>query len=140
MKTAVIVKGNPAYIKTPLAKNFYNTLRRILRNEDYSVSFDDGEPMTCPVKSDLYIMHSRGCSRVMCLKSKYGQNEDRAILLGSERAGAINHPVDKKWMRDKPADMEWSEYGTPPKEHFILTEEMANQIRSRIRKLEDDEK
>lgn len=140
MKTAVIVRGNPAYTKTALARNFYNSLRLLLKKEGYVVGFDDGEPYTCPTKSDLYIMHSRGCDRLVCLDNKFKQTKEHAILMGSHLKGAINHPIDDKWMKDKPPNVDWDEYGLPPKEHFILTEDMANQIRSRIRKLKDEDK
>ena len=131
MKRAVIIKGNPKYINSSLARDFYRDLERLLKGRGFRVSSDPGLDYTCPVRSDVYIMHSRGCSRIRCLE-KYEQDESRAILLGSQMKGAINHPVDEAWAIAKPDDTSWEDYGDPPKEHFILTSEMKNEINKRL--------
>lgn len=68
-KVAVIVKGNPKYLNDPsvklLAVSFYKKVQSILESKGYSVTFDDGEPMTLPsTKANVWVGHSRGIDRL----------------------------------------------------------------------------
>lgn len=135
--TAVIVKGNSKYLKGKLPNQFYNDLRDLLVDEGFNVSFDPGEDFTCPRKADLYIMHSKGASRICCIKP---ENMHTVIIMGSGHEGSINHPVDTEWMNSKPSDMSWLDYGDPPNEHFMITPEMRTSIIERIQDIKPTKK
>jgi len=110
--TAVIIKGNPAYLAgNKAAHKFYTHLAKHVRDQGYSVSFDPGDAHTMPAKADLWIGHSRGADRL-----QYAPKGVKTIALGAR--GGINHPMDKAM-----------EYGQVPNVfHYILTKEMLAAI------------
>ena len=112
---AVIITGNPLYTNTPAATKFYIDLHNLLSDLGYDVSFDAGEDYTLPEAADLWVGHSRGTGRL-----RFAPSGTRTIALGSE--GAINHPDDNSFRRGQ----------DPGPEHFILTDDMANQIKSQL--------
>lgn len=66
---AIIVKGNPKYIRTHrmkrLAQVFYDEIRAILRAKGYTVEFDEGKAYTLPkVWAGVWVAHSRGIDRL----------------------------------------------------------------------------
>ena len=66
---AIIIKGNPKYLEDPivsdLAKVFYKTVRRMLREQGYRVRMDAGEEYTIPSsKAAVWLAHSRGAGRL----------------------------------------------------------------------------
>lgn len=66
---AVIVKGNPKYIKKPrikpMADQFYSDIKSILENQGYSVELNPGRPYTRPdISAALWVGHSRGVDRL----------------------------------------------------------------------------
>lgn len=110
---AVIVKGNPKFVENnPVADKFYNELADFIISLGYEVSFDAGEPYTQPPEADLWIGHSRGVDRL-----RFAPENTKTIALGVE--GGINHPQDISLMPGQ----------IPDEFHYILSEEMKNEIK-----------
>jgi hypothetical protein len=140
--TAVIVKGNPDHRTEggqgkKKARRFYSHIATVLKDEGYKVSFDKGLPYTQPKKADLWLGHSRGVDRL-----RFAPKETLTIATGSRVAGAINHPLDKKWMSKKEeafrAGQTWKsipakERPPVPNEHLILNSDMEKELRTRVR-------
>jgi hypothetical protein len=113
MRTAIIIKGNPKFIEGNVsAENFYNDLRTFLEGLGYIVSFDDGESYTTPPEADLWIGHSRGSDRL-----RFAPKSTKTIALGIQ--GGINHPKDRAILPGQ----------IPDEFHYILNDEMKNQIK-----------
>jgi hypothetical protein len=67
--TAIIVKGNPKYLKNekvkPLAQALYSEIQRILEAKGYTVEYDEGKEYTQPRDgAQVWIGHSRGVDRL----------------------------------------------------------------------------
>ena len=121
MPTAVVVKGNPAFINNnPLANKFYDHVAKMLRGNKYSVTFDKGEPYTIPPKADLWIGHSRGADRL-----RFAPKGTKTIDLNK-----FEHPAAKNWLSRQ---VEGSQEAPPP-HHYIFTNEQKNAIMNIIRK------
>jgi len=122
MRTAIIIKGNPKFIKNnTLAEHFYEQLARVVSEQGYSVTFDAGEPYTTPVKADLWIGHSRGCDRL-----RFAPEGTRTIAMGSASDGAINHPQDNTIQTIGESDVEPNEF------HYTITETIINELKKRL--------
>ncbi len=118
--TAVIIKGNPAYItNNPQADRFYNQLADHMRKQNYAVSFDKGEDYTTPAKADVWIGHSRGGSGWAFRNPPEGT---KTIRMGS--LGGVNHPMDRSLAKGAPH---------PDIFHFMLTEKMKDELNSRLK-------
>lgn len=115
-----VIKGNPKFINNKVAKDYYNNIRKFLLELGVKrVLFDPGAEYTCPPKSDFYVAHSKGVSRVDRCKVLGVHN---SVLLGS--LDGVIHPVDAEWQKKtKPGE------GTPPVEHFLLTVEQKQAIK-----------
>lgn len=126
----VIIKGNPKFIKNRLADKYYLQIRQFLLTLGVKrVTFDAGADYTCPPKADFYVAHSRGVGRVDLCKSLGNHN---SVKLGS--LDGVIHPTDAEWQKVTPPGT-----GTPPKEHFLFTEEQQQAIRDmyeRVRKIQ----
>jgi len=66
---AVIIQGNPKYLNDPAVKQlavaFYQEIKELVEARGFAVSFDAGEPMTCPdEEAAVWIGHSRGVDRL----------------------------------------------------------------------------
>ena len=110
---AVIIKGNSKFVEgNPLADSFYESLGEFFTSLGYEVSFDAGEPYTEPEVVDLWIGHSRGVDRL-----RFAPTGTKIIALGVE--GGINHPED----------ISLSAGQIPNEFHYMLTEDMKNEIR-----------
>lgn len=56
--TAVVVQGNPDYIKgNESAKVFYNSIMSYLRKKGYAVTSDKGKPETQPPGANIWVAH-----------------------------------------------------------------------------------
>jgi L-amino acid N-acyltransferase YncA len=123
---AVIIKGNPKFINTPLAKSYYSDIETFLKSLGYTVEFNAGKDYTRPRQdADLYIGHSRGADRYDFMDAK---NKSKFLKFGVLE-GYI-HPVDAAWQKvTKPGT------GVPPNEHFIFTDEQKEAIRSKTAEL-----
>lgn len=116
----VIIKGNPKFINTPVARQYYKAIEKFLYGLGVKrVDFDPGADYTCPPKADFYVAHSRGVGRVDLCKHL---GEHNALKFGS--LDGIIHPTDAEWQKVTPAGT-----GTPPKEHFLFTPEQQQAIR-----------
>jgi len=116
MKTAVIIKGNPRYIENnKRADLFYEDLKNFLISLNFKVSFDSGEPYTQPNKADVWIGHSRGADRL-----RFADPEIKTISIGSTIENSINNKLDN-FNEKEPNDF-----------HFILSDEMKEEIRNRL--------
>lgn len=122
---AVLITGNPFFIKTDVAKRYYAEIIRYVESLGVEITTDPGAPCTCPPVADFYIGHSRGCDRLMCFDDEPG--EVHFLCFGDE--GGINHPVDTEWLR--------APKGTPPDEHFSFTLEQKQAIHSLVTRLQN---
>ena len=114
-KTAVIIKGNPKYIKNNTQANyFYNQLEKILKKLGFEVSFDSGEPFSTPKEANVWIGHSRGADRL-----RFAPNTTITISIGSKLKDSINHPKDTNEI-------------IPNKFHYILTDEMIEELKNKL--------
>ena len=125
--TAVIITGNPKYIKgNKLANNFYKDIGQYLMSKGYRVSYDPGEAYTQPKDADLWIAHSRGNDRL-----RFAGKNVKKISLGvedDELVNVVNHPLDNSLVR-----------GTiPDKYHFIFTDEMKAKIDEITKEINED--
>lgn len=112
MKTAVIIKGNPKFVDGNRdADRFYNELKLFLESLGYVVSLDTGEPYTEPKAADVWVGHSRGVDRL-----RFASEGTVTIAIGAE--GGINHPQDKSLRKGD----------VPDQYHYMLTDEMKEQI------------
>lgn len=120
-KTAVIIKGNPRWIRnSPDAAAFYSRLRNLLKSRGYSVSFDAGKPHTTPKAADLWIGHSRGADRL-----RFAPKGTKTLSIGSPVAGAINHPEDSARFA------KGGYLGKPPgRGHYKITGNMMSKLKT----------
>lgn len=113
--TAVIIQGNPKYIRgNSVAKAFYESIRKYLESQGVEVSFDPGEAYTTPKVADIWIGHSRGTDRL-----RFAPKGVTTIAFGADVPGAVNDPLDKTL---RPGT------GIPDVHHFTLTDEMKEAI------------
>lgn len=125
----VIIKGNPLYINTGLARRYYYEIEKFLKaNGVTHVTYDAGEDHTMPrMDADIYIGHSRGCGRY-----KYMPEDKKKVFLKFGVPGGIIDPVDRKWCEEVYVK------GTvqqPPKEHFIFIDAQKEAILKLLRKI-----
>lgn len=130
MLTAVLIKGNPRFIKTELAKTYYQEIVEFIEGLGVTVTIDPGDHYTCPPKADFYVAHSRGCGRARCFEDKPDQLAT-FIMFGDP--DGICHPKDKAWF-------DAGAHGIPPNEHFVFTadqklaiEKMVATLKSMVR-------
>jgi hypothetical protein len=122
LKSAVIITGNPAYIKgNKLAMRFYNELKTMLENEMNipKVTFDAGRAYTEPPKADLWIGHSRGMDRL-----RFAPRGTFTVGIGGR--GGIYHP------KDNSIDFDPVNPTEPNKYHYALTSGMKFQIKQKL--------
>jgi len=113
-RTAVIIKGNPAYVAgNPKADAFYKAISGELKAHGYTVSMDAGAPYTSPPAADLWVGHSRGVDRL-----RYAPQGTKTIALGVP--DGLSHPKDNSVQGKH----------VPNKYHYVLTPEMKNKLRT----------
>lgn len=119
--TAVVIKGNPKYVKNnPKADRYYNEIKDYLEQKGYEVSFDPGKPYTQPEDADLWIGHSRGVDRL-----RFAPSGTKTLAFGAPDDDAYSHPVDRQAMQSfEPGNGEY----TPPDEHYVFTAEQKQAI------------
>jgi len=118
-KTAVIIKGNPKYIKNnSKAAKFYEKLSNLLETLGYEVTFDPGESYTEPKLADIWVGHSRGVDRL-----RFAPKGIKTIGIGAQDfPGAINHPNDNPQKGKEPTQA-----------HYELTDEMCEKLTKLIK-------
>ncbi len=121
MLTAVLVKGNPKFIKGDEAQAYYNEIVEYMESLGVSVIVDPGADYTCPPKADFYVAHSRGCGRYRCFDG--GPQADDFLMFGDP--DGIMHPKDRKWH-------EAGRRGIPPNEHFLFIDEQKQAIEAKV--------
>jgi hypothetical protein len=125
--SAVIIKGNPKYLNTALAAQYYKDIETYLRQLGVNeITFDSGEPKTCPrPDADLYIAHSRGCDRERCMKDP----KIPFVKLGDPEG--VIHPADLKWHKEV---FKFTPGGdiTPVDEHFLFFKEQREAVRHAV--------
>jgi hypothetical protein len=122
---AVIVKGNPQYIKgNHMATKYYNDIADFLRQQNVSVTMDEGKPYTQPSKADLWVGHSRGTDRL-----RFAPKETQTLAFGSNLPNAINHPRDL-------AGGDWQSIQNyePSNFHYIFTNAQKQAILDKLKK------
>jgi len=126
-KSAVIIKGNPKYLKGH--EGFYNEIKNFLESLGYSVTLDPGTPNTSPPKADLWIGHSRGADRLEGAKPDYAAE---VLGIGVPPSSENSFPVINH-KKDHP-----SAGKTPSNFHFIFTDEMKNKIKEFDKDLKEE--
>lgn len=125
MPTATLILGNPAFIsRNPKAARFYSRIQKFLERLGYVVTVDAGLPYTTPIKSDLWIGHSRGADRL-----RFAPKGTKVLAFGSIAPGAINHP------RDNTTKNNVKEYTAPNDYHYVLTKEMKDAMLGVVHKM-----
>lgn len=118
---AVIVKGNPKFLNTPLAKQYYKDIEVHLKKLGYTVVYDNGRAYTRPRQdADLYVAHSRGTDRFEFMTP---ENQQRFVMLGVPE-GVIADD-DKVW-QDTLGQPGVSP--TPPDSHFIYSDKQREAV------------
>ena len=117
--TAVIIKGNPARMigKEMLAERYYQKIKKYLESKGFVVVMDSGDDFTCPPDADVYVAHSRGVGREICIPD---HQKDLFAKLG-DLDGAVN-PNEKEWMEwffKEENQIQASEQ--PPEDHFVFS-------------------
>ena len=121
MLRAVLLKGNPRFIKTDLAETYYNEIIEFMENLGVEVIIDAGAPHTCPPKADFYVAHSRACDRFVCFE----ETLEAAHFLMFGVPEGIMHPKDRKWQ-------EQGAKGIPVNEHFVFIAEQKLAIENKV--------
>lgn len=126
--SAVIIKGNHKYIdNNPLATQYYHDIEAYLKQLGVNeITYDAGDDYTCPRKdADLYIAHSRGCSRDRCFEGQ----ADRAPFVKLGDPKGVIHPKDLHWQQHvwKPGTD-----ALPPHEHYELFQEQRAAIKHAV--------
>lgn len=122
MLTAVLIKGNPRFIKTELAQTYYQEIVEFIEGLGVTVIIDSGADYTCPPKADFYVAHSRGCGRTICFEDK--PDELATFIMFGDPDG-ICHPKDKAWF-------DAGARGIPPNEHFVFTDDQKLAIEQMV--------
>lgn len=116
-KSAVIVTGNPKFIRNAKARSFYDDLQSHLESKGYTVTRDPGKAFTKPVDADLWVAHSKGVNRL-----KFAPPGTKTIAIGApEVKGSITHPEDIAVGGEKPTAA-----------HFTLTPDMKAAIDNKL--------
>ena len=117
-KSAVIIKGNPKYTNSRIAKSFYSELEQFLIDNGYTVHIDDGSIKSRPPVADVWIGHSRGIDKLDAAPA-----ETLTIQMGfPSEYDAISHPKDNAAVGR-----------LPNKYHFTLSSEMKRKLKQRLR-------
>jgi hypothetical protein len=124
MISAVLIKGNPRFVKTDLAMAYYNEIVEYMEALGVKVTEDPGADYTCPPRADFYVAHSRGCGRMRCFEDA---PDERATFIMFGDPDGICHPKDRAWF-DAGAK------GIPPDEHFVFTDEQKNAISEMVKR------
>jgi len=121
--SACIITGNPKYIENnPLAQSYYQEIETYLTTQGFAVTYDAGEAYTCPPKSDLYVAHSRGVGRSMCVKDDW-----RFLMFGD--IDGVMHPKDRAYHRKYSSKFDTNaDIPPPPNEHYLFIKEQRQAI------------
>jgi hypothetical protein len=125
MLTAVLIKGNPRFLKTDLAQDYYTEIVEFMEGLGVKVTIDAGADYTCPPKADFYVAHSRGCGRARCFESN--PDELATFIMFGDPDG-ICHPKDRAWF-------DAGARGIPPNEHFVFTADQKLAIEQMVTQL-----
>jgi len=124
---AVLIKGNPKFINTDQARNYYQEIINFLQNLGFKVEVNAGSDYTRPRQdAALYIGHSRGAGRYEFMDEK---NQLKFLRFGDP--DGIIDPVDRKWQAENPPPTNQH----PPKEHFIFSKQQQDAILDKVRQL-----
>lgn len=125
MLNAVVVIGNPRFVKTDLANSYYNELIEFIESLGVNVIIDQALPgNTDNLKiGDIYIAHGREVDRLEYLPGTGTPSGCPTVKLG--------HPDGTIHVRDR----QWQEAGSkgiPPNEHYIFTADQKLAIQEKI--------
>ncbi len=121
MVKAIIIKGNPSYINNDIARKYYKDIELFLKENGVDkVEFDNGDDKTLPkLDADLYIAHSRGCSRY-----QYMPKDKQKVFLKFGVPDGVIDPVDLKWCKEV-WEVDKNTPSQPPKEHLYIKKKIA---------------
>lgn len=123
---AVLIKGNPRFIRGDEAKAYYAEIVEFMEGLGVTVIEDPGADYTCPPKADFYVAHSRGCGRRRCFEGRGSPELHNFIMFGDP--DGIMHPKDRQWHEDGCK-------GIPPREHFVFTADQKLAIQNKVDEL-----
>jgi predicted SPOUT superfamily RNA methylase MTH1 len=126
---AVVIMGNPKHFTKPVHHFFYDDIKNYLTVRGFKVRFDRGLPETMPtVNADLYICHSRGCSRVKWFGP---EQRKKTCVFGDPTTGGILNRNDSKCYDDDDIFI----CDIAPDDHFIFSDKMRKCIDNKIKSL-----
>lgn len=122
--TAVIIKGNPKFIKgNSLATEYYSEIKKHLNTLGIvDIVEDAGADFTRPPKADLYIGHSRGVSR-----EEFIRNPRESIFVKLGVLDGIIEPEDAAWQKVTPPGT-----GTPPRSHYTYSANQKHAVENAV--------
>lgn len=133
-RKAIIIKGNPTYIKDNAdADKFYSQIEALLKELGYDVGFDAGEPHTVPDEdADLWIGHSRGADRL-----RFAPSKTRTVRLDDYEPKEYTNAQEKEYARlfkelgvSRVMDIPEDKRPKPGKEHYTFNEAMQEAVKS----------
>ena len=133
-RKAIIIKGNPAYIKDNSdADKFYRQIEYLLKELGYDVGFDAGEPNTVPDEdADLWVGHSRGADRL-----RFAPSKTQTVKLDDYEPEEYRSAQEKEYARlfkelgvKRIADIPVDKRPKPGKEHYTFNEAMQEAVKS----------
>lgn len=113
MLKAVLLKGNPRFLKTELALEYYNDITQFVEDLGVTVT-DDPEAIA---DADIIIAHGKAVSRL-------GATGTVPVVRLSHPDGVI-HPKDYDWQVG-------GFKGIPPDEHLILSADQKLAIQQQV--------
>ena len=129
-KTAVIIKGNPKYLKyhKKESRKFYSDIAKFMRSKGYKVRYNAGKPYTTPPDADIWIGHSRGVGRL-----RFSPEHTKTIGFGvprhhSDKFTIVNHPKDERTTEEFFKKRKTTRGFKPSVEHYIFTDAMKREL------------
>lgn len=120
MLRAVLLKGNPRFVKTDLALEYYNDITQFVEDLGVTVT-DDPEDLD---NADIIIAHGKAVTRLGDTGAK------PVVRLG--HPDGVCHPKDYDWQCN-------GQKGIPPDEHLILTADQKLAMQVQIDSLKQEE-
>lgn len=129
---AVIIKGNPAYIRNnPRADDFYAELEQLIREAGYEPAYDTGEPHTTPDEgAALWVGHSRGADRL-----KFAPKGVKTLFVDQFEEGYDEREADNERLMQEAGYKSWDawpleERPQPHDNHYKVTDNLREAIKA----------
>lgn len=113
MLRAVLLKGNPRFVKTDLALEYYNNITEFVEELGVSVT-DDPEALD---SADIIIAHGKAVTRL--------GDTGLVPVVRLGHPDGVCHPKDYDWQCN-------GQKGIPPDEHLLLTADQKLAMQEKI--------